>query len=78
MNAATAQMTTEMSESFLNVMLEMCVAQGRNLISILVSHPLSKVMDMGLWQRPSLDSMDSKKPRQGTAFNEHIVNLGKA
>lgn len=47
MNATTALMTTEMSESSLNVTLAVCVAQGGNLISILVSLPLSKVMDLG-------------------------------
>lgn len=57
MNATTALMTTEMSESFLNVMLAVCVAQGGNLISILVSLPLSKVMDLGLWPCLSLDGM---------------------
>lgn len=48
MNAATALMTAEMSESLWSVMLAVCVAQGGNLISILVSLPLSKVMDLGL------------------------------
>lgn len=47
MNATTALMTTEMSESSLYVTLAVCVAQGGNLISILVSLPLSKVMDLG-------------------------------
>lgn len=47
MNVTTALMTTEMSESSLNVTLAVCVAQGGNLISILVSLPLSKVMDLG-------------------------------
>lgn len=55
-----------------------CVAQGGNLISILVSLPLSKVMDLGPWPRLSLESMDSRKPRKATSFNERIVDLGEA
>lgn len=78
MNATTALMTTEMSESFSNVTLAVCVAQGGNLISILVSLPLWKVMDLGPWPRLSLESMDSRKPRKATAFNEHIVNSSAA
>lgn len=78
MNAATALMTTEMSESLWSVMLAVCVAQGGNLISILVSLPLSKVMDLGLTPFLSLDSTVSRKPRRATAFNEHIVDLGEA
>lgn len=71
-------MTTEMSESFSNVTLAVCVAQGGNLISILVSLPLSKVMDLSPWPRLSLESMDSRKPRKASAFNEHIVDLAEA
>lgn len=70
MNAMTALMTTEMSESFWNVTLAVCVAQGGNLVSILV-------MDLGPWPHLSLESMDSRKPRMATAFNEHIVDLGE-
>lgn len=78
MNVITALMTTEMSESFSNVMLAVCVARGGNLISILVSLPLLKVMDLGPWPHLSLESMDSRKSRKATAFNEHILNLGAA
>lgn len=78
MNATTTLMTTEMSESFSNVTLAVCVAQGGNLISILVSLPLSNVMDLAPCTHLSLKSTDSRKPRKATAFNEHIVNLGEA
>lgn len=78
MNATTALMTTEMSESFSIVTLAVCVAQGGNLISILVSFPLSKVMDLGPWPHLSLETMDSRKPRKATAFNEPVVDLAEA
>lgn len=58
MNATTALMTTEMSESFSNVTLAVCVAQRGNLISILVPLPLQRVMDLGLWSCLSLESTD--------------------
>lgn len=76
MYVATALMTTEMSESFLSVTLAVCVAQGGNLISILVPLPLSGVMDLGPCL--SLDSADSRKPRRAATFNEHKVDLGEA
>ncbi len=78
MNATTTLMTTEMSESSLNVTLAVCVAKGGNLISILVSLPLWRVMDLGLWSRLSLQSMDSRKAREAAAFNERAVDLSKA
>lgn len=78
MNTTTALMTTEMSESFLNVTLVVCVAQGGNLISILACLPLLKVMNLGAWPHLSLKSVDSRKSRKAIAFNEHVVNLGKA
>lgn len=78
MNVSTALMTTEMSESFSNVTLAVCVAQGGNLISILVSLPLSKVMDLRPWPHLSLENIDLRKRRKATVSNEHKVNKGKA
>lgn len=78
MNVSTALMTTEMSESFSNVTLAVCVAQGGNLISILVSLPLSKVMDLRPWPYLSLENIDLRKRRKATLSNEHKVNKGKA
>ncbi|GLD46637.1 SH3 and PX domain-containing protein 2B isoform X1 [Lates japonicus] len=37
-----------------------------------------QVMDLGPGPHLSLESTDSRKPRKATAFNERIVNLGKA
>lgn len=78
MNATTTLMTTEMSESLSSVTLAACVAQGGNLISILVSVPLSKVMDRRPRPRPCSESVDSRKHRKASTINEHKVNLGGA
>ena len=43
---------------------KLCVAQGGNLISILVSFPLLEVMDLRPGPRLSFESMDSRKRRK--------------
>lgn len=62
MNVMTALMTTEMSESFLNVTLAVCVAQGGNVISILVPLPLANVMDPGSCPCLDTESTDPGNP----------------
>lgn len=72
---ATAVTTTKMSESFLSVTSEKSVSQGQNPMSIPIYLPLSRLqIRLGLGS----DITDSRKPGLANAFNEPLVDLGKA
>lgn len=87
MNATVALMTTEMSESFSDVMVMVHAAQWGSLISILVSFCLFEGNGSegggggGGGGGPGCirdQNMDSRKFRKAITFNEHVVNFGKA
>lgn len=72
----TAVTTTKMSESFLSVTSEKCVAQRQESNE----HPLLSCSFTGNRSSQCLgwDSGDSRKPGLANAFNEPVVDLGKA